>query len=567
MLVCKKILIFCAFACCGTLFAQNIQNPVLPGVADAGVMKYNGKYYIGGVFTNGDFYVSDDLVHWGKPVHVVTMDNGWSKGSGAGNEQIHANDMFCLNGDFHLYWSVNYWGKDKHAVHIVHAQSKNVLGPYIEPDKKTWMDNRIDPKVFKDDDGQLYMYMVRFTDGNTIWGRKMKNPAEFAGEPVCLFASLPDTWETMDNRVAEGPWVMKYRDRYYLMYNANHTSTEWGNYQLGVAEADSPLSFQNGNKYSYPVVNSNQILLEENYLEQIVPIFAFSSKSYVTDICRLALSNIERFVTSDFYIDRIKHISQLEYRCLAGQKLEGDLDIIVGFASVGEQTAIVDIANEFSHSNIANLGIEVYDAIGEFTNCISGLFATALSKKGSMLEITPQFAYENQFAKGDAYVLPIHIHDSEVLLFISASDETKAGDMPVVRKIMAKAGGEVTLDSKGTVVIVDDSGMSRKILRDILEEAGYAVLAEATDGLEGVLAYKTYYPDIITLDITMPNMDGTEALKEIKAYDSNAKVIMITAAGQQHKVIEALKLGAERFITKPFDKEEILKNIEEVLEG
>ena len=307
--------------------------------------------------------------------------------------------------------------------------------------------------------------------------------------------------------------------------------------------------------------------LKNDDLEQIVPIFAFSSKSYVTDICRLALANIERFVTSDFYIDRIKHISQLEYRCLAGQKLEGDLDIIVGFASVGEQTAIVDIANGFSHSNISNLGIEVYDAIGEFTNCISGLFATALSKKGSMLEITPQFAYENQFAKGDAYVLPIHIHDSEVLLFISASDETKAGDMPVVRKIMAKAGGEVTLDSKGTVVIVDDSGMSRKILRDILEEAGYAVLAEATDGLEGVLAYKTYYPDIITLDITMPNMDGTEALKEIKAYDTNAKVIMITAAGQQHKVIEALKLGAKRFITKPFDKEEILKNIEEVLEG
>lgn len=102
-------------------------------------------------------------------------------------------------------------GKDKHAVHIVHAQSKDVLGAYAEPNKKTWMDNRIDPKIFRDDDGQLYMYMVRFTDGNTIWGRKMKNPAEFAGEPMCQFASLPDTWETMDNRVAEGPWVMKYR--------------------------------------------------------------------------------------------------------------------------------------------------------------------------------------------------------------------------------------------------------------------------------------------------------------------------------------------------------------------
>ena len=58
MLVCKKILIFCAFACCGTLFAQNIQNPVLPGVADAGVMKYNGKYYIGGVLPMGIFMFS-----------------------------------------------------------------------------------------------------------------------------------------------------------------------------------------------------------------------------------------------------------------------------------------------------------------------------------------------------------------------------------------------------------------------------------------------------------------------------------------------------------------------------
>lgn len=267
MLVYKKLLLPFAFACCNALFAQNIQNPVLPGVADAGVMKYNGKYYVGGVFTNGDFYVSNDLVHWGKPVHVLSMDNGWTKGTGAGDDQIHANDMLYLNGEFHLYWSVNYWGKDKHAVHIVHAQGKDALGPYTEPDKKTWMDNRIDPKVFRDDDGQLYMYMVRFTDGNTIWVRKMKNPAEFAGEPVCLFASLPDTWETMDNRVAEGPWVMKYRNRYYLMYNANHTSTEWGNYQLGVAEADSPLGFQHGNKYNHPVVGCNQTKLEENYVD------------------------------------------------------------------------------------------------------------------------------------------------------------------------------------------------------------------------------------------------------------------------------------------------------------
>lgn len=128
MLVCKNTDLLCFCLLRYFIRAKHTESGA-SGVADAGVMKYNGKYYIGGVFTNGDFYVSDDLVHWGKPVHVVTMDNGWSKGSGAGNEQIHANDMFCLNGDFHLYWSVNYWGKDKHAVHIVHAQSKMCWGP------------------------------------------------------------------------------------------------------------------------------------------------------------------------------------------------------------------------------------------------------------------------------------------------------------------------------------------------------------------------------------------------------------------------------------------------------
>ncbi|NDV83977.1 family 43 glycosylhydrolase [Bacteroides sp. 51] len=252
----RKLILPLVFACFGALSAQNINNPVLPGVADAGVIKHNGTYYIGGVNTNGDFYSSTDLVNWAGPFHVIDMDNEWTAGTGAKNNQIHANDMIYLNGTFHLYWSVNHWGKDKHIVHIAHAESSDILGPYHEPVKDQWMDNRIDPQVFKDDDGKLYMYMVRFTDGNTIWVRPMKDPRTFDGHPIYLFASLPGTWETMDNRVAEGPWVIKYRNRYYMMYNANHTSTEYGNYQLGVAEADSPTSFNNGNKYSYPLLHA-----------------------------------------------------------------------------------------------------------------------------------------------------------------------------------------------------------------------------------------------------------------------------------------------------------------------
>lgn len=248
-------------------YTQNINNPVLPGVADAGVIRYNGEYFIGGVFTNGSFYTSSDLVNWKGPVHVFSMDNKWTTGSSAGDDQIHANDINYVNGIFHQYWSVNYWGKDKHVVHIGHATSPNILGPYKEPVKDTWLANRIDPHLFVDDDRKPYLYMVKFTDGNTIWGRPMKDPWTFSGEPRYLFASLPRTWETLDNRVAEGPWVIKYRNKYYMMYNANHTSTRWGNYMLGVAEADTPLEFNHGSKYSYPVVKSNQIDMEDEFVD------------------------------------------------------------------------------------------------------------------------------------------------------------------------------------------------------------------------------------------------------------------------------------------------------------
>ena len=119
--------------------------------------------------------------------------------------------------------------------------------------------------------------------------------------------------------------------------------------------------------------------------------------------------------------------------------------------------------------------------------------------------------------------------------------------------------------AKGTVAVVDDSKMSRKILRNILEEAGYAVIAEATDGEEGIAVYMQYKPDILTLDITMPNMDGIEALREIMSVDKKARVIMISAAGQQQKIIEALKIGAEKFITKPFEPNDVIANIDGML--
>ncbi|MBD5526826.1 MAG: response regulator [Lachnospiraceae bacterium] len=119
--------------------------------------------------------------------------------------------------------------------------------------------------------------------------------------------------------------------------------------------------------------------------------------------------------------------------------------------------------------------------------------------------------------------------------------------------------------SQETILVVDDSKMSRKMLRSILEEAGYAVIAEAANGEEGLGAYKLYRPTLVTMDITMPKLDGIEALEQIRAFDGEAKVVMITAAGQQQKIIEALKLGAAKFITKPFEQSEVLSVIQSVI--
>jgi hypothetical protein len=249
--------------------SQNISNPVISNVADAGVIKYAGRYYLGGVNTFGDFLISKDLVHWNKRIHVFDLDNDWTHGTGAKNNQIHADDITYSNGLFHLLFSVNYWGNDRHIVHITHATSPYINGPFQEVRKDQWFENRIDPQIFCDEDGHLYLYMVKFTDGNTIWGRPLNSDFTFAGDAVQQFSSQQGTWETMDNRVAEGPFVIKYHGRYYMMYNTNHTAIEYGNYRLGVCEASSPLAFGPGGKYSHPVVVPTTEAINDHYTDLI----------------------------------------------------------------------------------------------------------------------------------------------------------------------------------------------------------------------------------------------------------------------------------------------------------
>ena len=116
------------------------------------------------------------------------------------------------------------------------------------------------------------------------------------------------------------------------------------------------------------------------------------------------------------------------------------------------------------------------------------------------------------------------------------------------------------------ILIVDDSRTSRKVLRNVLESNGYTVAGEAVNGQEGVQQFQALKPDLVTLDITMPVVDGIEALKMIKALNADTKAIMVTAAGQKNKMIECIKAGADEFITKPYEPNEIINVIKKLFE-
>ena len=115
------------------------------------------------------------------------------------------------------------------------------------------------------------------------------------------------------------------------------------------------------------------------------------------------------------------------------------------------------------------------------------------------------------------------------------------------------------------VLIVDDSAFMRKILSNIISKETNLDIIEAIDGEEAITAYKSKKPEIVLLDIIMENKDGIEALKEIIKIDKKAKVIMVSAVGQEQMVREALKCGARDFIVKPFDSKKVADTIKKMM--
>ena len=116
-----------------------------------------------------------------------------------------------------------------------------------------------------------------------------------------------------------------------------------------------------------------------------------------------------------------------------------------------------------------------------------------------------------------------------------------------------------------SILICDDAAFMRMMIKGILGKGGYDVAGEAENGLKAVEKYKELSPDLVLMDITMPEMDGIQAVREIKKIDPNAKIIMCSAMGQESMVMEAIQLGALDFIVKPFKADRIIQTVNKIL--
>ncbi|MRH42613.1 response regulator [Aquibacillus halophilus] len=116
------------------------------------------------------------------------------------------------------------------------------------------------------------------------------------------------------------------------------------------------------------------------------------------------------------------------------------------------------------------------------------------------------------------------------------------------------------------ILIVDDAKFMRVTLSNMLLKGNHKIVGEAEDGKRAVEMYKNLEPDLVTMDITMPELNGIDAVKEIISIDPNAKIIMCSAMGQQKLVVEAIEIGAKDFLVKPFEENRVLDAINRILE-
>lgn len=272
-------------------------------------------------------------------------------------------------------------------------------------------------------------------------------------------------------------------------------------------------------------------------------------KAQVEELARLFIRNVVRFVNESIRLENMEQVSEYDVKYFVNQDMEGENIYFTGVG--GSNNSMLDVASSYAKEEFTEVDDDSLDAVGEFLNCNNGLFAAKLSQEDCEVDMMPPVYYSRPIViKGKLYKLPIYI-DGKQIDFIVGLD----GNCEVRNKV----------EKSASVLIVDDSRTSRRILKNILESKNYNIVGEAVNGEDAYEKYKELRPDIVTLDITMPILDGIGALEKIKTEFPDAKIVMVTAAGQKSKMVEAVKLGASDFVTKPFEPAKLLNVVEKVL--
>jgi two-component system chemotaxis response regulator CheY len=123
----------------------------------------------------------------------------------------------------------------------------------------------------------------------------------------------------------------------------------------------------------------------------------------------------------------------------------------------------------------------------------------------------------------------------------------------------------IIMNANANILVVDDAAFMRLMMKDILIKGGYNIIGEAVNGVDAIEKYYKLKPDLVTMDITMPEMEGIEAVRRIKQNDPIAKIIMCSAMGQKLMIVQAIQAGAKDFIIKPFQPERVLETVKRVL--
>ncbi len=270
---------------------------------------------------------------------------------------------------------------------------------------------------------------------------------------------------------------------------------------------------------------------------------------------RLFLKNVVRFVSPNIHFVRMEILSALPYRNVVYQNVQAAAGSIA-FGISGEADDLVEFARMFMPIDSLQLDEMARDALGEFLNIQNGLYLSQLSERGLEQRVSPPEYRQAGILKGDPVIrIPFSLPFGRYDVAIAAS--------PRFEESEARAGRGRSL----RIVIADDSAVSRCLLRNILTDAGYEVTGEAADGEAAIAKYLELRPDLITMDVTMPRMDGIDALKAILKADPDARVVMITALSQSSVMLKALKNGVKDYIVKPIDARNVLNVVSDVLKN